>query len=131
MKDVTKIQINTFMNKLMSYCNGSEIRSKEMIENIAKTFDIDNSSEVSYIDFFNKLQYEYEKLVFLEQFYWKMKEGLEFRGSQNLYELLSMFDTKRDKKFTAAEFQKFFLSKSMAVSDIELSYLFDEYDPKQ
>jgi hypothetical protein len=37
-----------------------------------------------------------------------MKEALDFRGSQNLYEMLQAFDSKRDKKFYAPELEKMF-----------------------
>lgn len=60
-----------------------------------------------------------------------MKESLEFRGSVNLYDMLSQFDAKRDKKFSGAEIQRLFTSKGMNVTEMELSYMFDEYDPKK
>lgn len=41
-----------------------------------------------------------------------------------------MYDTNRNRRFDRNEITKIFRSRNISLSDIELGYIFDEYDPK-
>ena len=39
-----------------------------------------------------------------------------------------MYDSKRDKKFNKEEISRILRSRNISFSDLELGYIFDEYD---
>lgn len=57
-----------------------------------------------------------------------MKDSLDFKGKSNLYEILSMFDEKRDKRFDRNDIKKIFRSRNISLQEDELESIFEEYD---
>jgi Ca2+-binding EF-hand superfamily protein len=104
---------------------------RDLIENISRDFIEKNTNDVIYAGFINALDIEMVKLRLLEQFYWKIKEQMDFRGTHNLYDMLTMFDEGRDKRFRRDEVEKIFRSKGFSMNEMEIQCLFDEYDPRK
>jgi len=122
----------SFVNYLMSWCQHSELfYQKDIFETIARDFDDQQNNNINLMKFSAKLQFESEKQALLEQFYWKLKESMDFRGTRNLYDLLQQFDNQRDKKFYTQELEKVLISKGMVADQITLNFFFDEYDSRQ